>query len=143
MFLKYRWLLDSAERRGIIRISYVPLGLMDGIKHSVSREDLLNTLPTSSSYSDSVKKHTTPKQSRKPLTGETQRRVAAHVDKNTKQQNIASIRPLENGTVSSHTTQREFLPVMNRQESNQSIASSGKDSFTSNDSFQSRKTFPV
>lgn len=124
----------------MVRISYVPLGLMDGIKHSVSREDLFNTLPTSSSYSDSVKKHTTPKQSRKPLTGESRRRVAAHIAIN---QNVASLRPLENGTVSSHTTQREFLPIMNRQESTQSMASSGKDSFTTNDSFQSRKTFPV
>lgn len=127
----------------MVRISYVPLGLMDGIKHSVSREDLFNSLPTSSSYSDLVKKHTTPKQSHKPRTGESRRKVTAHIESTPKQQNIASIRPLENGTASSHTPRREFLPVMNRRESNQSLASSGKDSFTSDDSFHSRKTFPV
>lgn len=137
MFVQYRWLLDSAERRGMTRISFVPLGLMDGIKHSVSREDLFNSLPTSS------EKHSTPKQSHKTQTGETGRRVATHVELTPKKQNIASInplRPLENG---SHMTQRELLPVMSRQESNRSVASSREDSFTSDDSFHSRKSSPV
>lgn len=127
----------------MVRISFVPLGLLDGIRHSVSRDNLFNCLPTTSS------KHSTPKHSHRVRTGESRRRVAVNVGLTPKQQHTASInplRPLENGAVSSWKTRRELLPVMNRQGSKGSLASSvsmGGDSFTSDNSFHSKKTFPV
>ena len=44
IYVYHRWLLDSAERRGVVNLTTLPLGLIDGMKHSVSREDLLNSL---------------------------------------------------------------------------------------------------
>ena len=45
--------MDSAERRGAVKLLTVPLGLIDGMKHSVSREDLLSSLSVSTKKSPS------------------------------------------------------------------------------------------
>ena len=46
-----RWLLDTAKRRGVVRLTTVPLALIDSMKLSVSREDLLNSLSESTDQS--------------------------------------------------------------------------------------------
>ena len=41
----FRWLLDSAARHGLVSLATLPSALLEGLKHSVSRQDLLSLTP--------------------------------------------------------------------------------------------------
>lgn len=43
--LLVRWLLDSAERSHQVALSIITSGLMDGLKHSISRHDIISLTP--------------------------------------------------------------------------------------------------
>ena len=63
----------------MVKIAMVPLGLLDGIKHSVSRENLLNTLPKSPSHPISLSSYNTPKRRHRTGTSDSRKRAAVNV----------------------------------------------------------------
>ena len=57
-----RWLLDSAERSQEVRLSIITSGLIDGLKHSISRHNNMNSMTPRGSYN-----HWSRRQSRESL----------------------------------------------------------------------------
>lgn len=44
--IPHRWLLDSAERSGKVILDVITSGLVDGLKHSISRHDMTAITPS-------------------------------------------------------------------------------------------------